>query len=304
MPKKLAGSFINLVHEATLKSFWRRKTLWRFLRQQGIAESFLATWDVSESKRDVLDRLFMKLPDAPGGQKLILAMAQDLSAQDTFPDLVGWEDSTQLLQDARSAVAHLKSALARLNEEVVSERDRQESQARLQKLHEETAQSRSNLESLDSRLGKLASALGTQQAGYDFQDWFYELVAHFEVVYRRPYVIAGRQIDGSITVSGTTYLIETKFTRNQAAAEDIDSFFKKVTEKADNTMGVMVSISGYSAVAIAEASKPKTPLLLLDHGHLYLVLGGIATLPEVIERIRRHASQTSESYLPASLLNK
>ncbi len=303
MPKKIAGSFINLVHEATLKSFWRRNALWRFLRQQGIADSFLATWEESESKRDFLDRLFMKIPSAPEGQRLILGMAQDLAAQDSFPDLMGWEDSSQLLQNARSAVANLKSALARLNKEVVLERDRQESQARVQKLYEESAQSRSNLDSLGARLGKLATSLGTQQAGYDFQDWFYDLVAHFEVVFRRPYITAGRQIDGSITVSGTTYLIETKFTRDQAAAEDIDSFFKKVTEKADNTMGVMVSISGYSAVAIAEASKPKTPLLLLDHGHLYHVLGGIATLPEVIERIRRHASQTSESYLPASLLN-
>jgi hypothetical protein len=303
MAKRLAGSFINLVHEAALKSFWRRKTLWRFLRQQGIAESFLATWDVSESKRDVLDRLFMKLPEARGGQKLILTMAQDLAAQDSFPDLLGWENSPQLLQDARAAVAGLRTALARLNEVVVSERDRQEAQARLRKLHEETARSRANLESLDTRLQGLALTLGTQKAGYDFQDWFYDLVAHFEVVHRRPYVTAGRQIDGSLTVSGTTYLVETKFTRDQATAEDIDSFFKKVTEKADNTMGVMVSISGYSSVAVAEASKPKTPLLLLDHGHLYLVLGGVATLPEVIERIRRHASQTSESYLPAAQLS-
>lgn len=304
MTKKLSGSFVNLVYEAALKSFWRRKTLWRFLRQQGIAESFLATWNESESKRDFLDRLFMKLPEIAGGQKLIRNMAQDLSAQESFPDLLGWENTPQLLQDARAAVASLRAALARLNEEVVSEHDRQEAQARLRKLHEETARSRSNLESLDARLKELAQSLGTQQAGYDFQDWFYDLAAHFEVIHRKPYVTAGRQIDGSLTVSGTTYLVETKFTRDQATAEDIDSFFKKVTDKADNTMGVMISISGYSSVAIAEASKPKTPLLLLDHGHLYFVLGGVATLPEVIERIRRHASQTSDSYLHISQLSQ
>ena len=68
----------------------------------------------------------------------------------------------------------------------------------------------------------------------------------------------GRQIDGSLTVSGTTYLVELKFTAGPADANDIDSFYKKITSKADNTMGVMVSISGYSSVAKQEASGERT----------------------------------------------
>lgn len=301
MSKRLAASFVNLVHEAALKSFWRRRTLWRFLRQQGIAESYLAAWDTSESKRDFLDRLFTKLPDLRGGQTLILAMAHDLAQQDSFPDLEGWENSEQLLQAARAAVSALRTALEKLDQQVISERERQQAQERLRQLHEEAARSRSNLASLEQRLAVLAQSIGTQQAGYEFQDWFFDVVAHFEVVHRRPYVTGGRQIDGSITVSGTTYLVETKFTAMQASATDIDTFHKKVTGKADNTMGVMVSVSGYSATATAEASGPRTPLLLLDHGHLYLVLSGVATLPEVVERVRRHASQTGEAYLPAGL---
>jgi len=62
-------------------------------------------------------------------------------------------------------------------------------------------------------------------------------------------------------------------------------------------MGVMISISGYSSVAIQEASGDRTPLLLFGHDHLYLVLSGIMGLGEVVERLRRHASQTGEAYL-------
>jgi hypothetical protein len=65
-------------------------------------------------------------------------------------------------------------------------------------------------------------------------------------------------------------------------------------------MGILVSISGYSSVAREEASGNKTPLLLLDHGHIYLVLGGMMGFADVIERIRRHASQTGEAYLSVS----
>ena len=72
---------------------------------------------------------------------------------------------------------------------------------------------------------------------------------------------------------------------------------KKVTDNADNTMGVMVSISGYSWIAISEASGRRSPLLPLDHRHLYFVLGGTMPFDELIDRVRHHASQTGESYL-------
>lgn len=135
---------------------------------------------------------------------------------------------------------------------------------------------------------------------YKFQDWFYDLLDFSEIPNRKPYVHNGRQIDGSLTISGTTYLVELKFTAEQASAPDIDTFYKKVTTKADNTMGIMVSISGYSSVARKEASGDRTPLLLLDHGHIYLVLGGMMGLADLIDRIRRHASQTGEAHLSVS----
>jgi hypothetical protein len=105
------------------------------------------------------------------------------------------------------------------------------------------------------------------------------------VTNRRPYVASGRQIDGSVTVEGTTYLTELKFTTEQASAPDIDTFLAKINDKADNTMGVMVSMSGYSSTAIQQASGRKTPVILMDFSHVYLLLGGTWTLPEVVSRL-------------------
>lgn len=125
-------------------------------------------------------------------------------------------------------------------------------------------------------------------------------MAFYEIVCRRPYVTDGRQIDGSVTIEGTTYLVELKFTAHQAGAIDIDSFFKKVHSKADNTMGLMVSMSSYSSIAIKEASTARTPLLLLDYAHIYLLLSGVISFVELVNRIRRHSSQTGQAYLPSS----
>jgi len=92
--------------------------------------------------------------------------------------------------------------------------------------------------------------------------------------------------------------VELKFTTEQAGSTDIDSLLKKVNDKADNTMGILVSMSGYSGVAVTEASGRKTPLLLMDHRHVYFLLAGSATLGEMVDRVRRHASQTGEALLP------
>jgi hypothetical protein len=297
MAKRVSASFVTLVHDAALRSFWRRNALWRFLRQSCISEGFLATWGPEESKREFLNRLFSRLPDQPKGQDAILALARDLAQQESFPDLIGWEDSELKIKDARTAVTALRSALSKIDNQVQGERERQESQARFRAFQDEVRRSRQSLESLGDRLNELATRLGSQQAGYDFQAWFYDLMDFSEVTNRRPYVVGGRQIDGSITVSGTTYLVELKFTQAQADATDIDSLVKKVTDKADNTMGIMVSISGYSSTAISEASGRRSPLLLLDHRHLYLVLSGAITCGDLVDRVRRHASQTGESYL-------
>lgn len=300
MKTRLTPYYVNLVYDACLKSFWRKRALSKFLRQCGIAENFINNWGPEESKRDFLDRLFAELPKTDRGRSGLVRMAGFLMDQESFPDLEGWEDSSQKITLAHDAVSKLRICHSRQQEELQSEEEKLKAKQQFAKRQEEVTRSQQTLQKLNDRLNELGRILGTQEAGYKFQEWFYDLLDFSEIPNRKPYVHHGRQIDGSLTVSGTTYLVELKFTAEQASATDIDTFHKKVTTKADNTMGVMVSISGYSTVARQEASGERTPLLLLDHGHIYLVLGGIMGLGEVIDRVRRHASQTGEAYLSTS----
>lgn len=300
MRYQLPPHYLELVTDAALKSYWRKQALRTFLRRSGVSESFLATWANEETKRDLLNRLFPKLEQAgDSGIRLVNRMADALIQQTSFPDLEGWEDSAQKKINANQAVTALKEYRDAQHKEAEQEREKKVAKKRADDIQEEIRQRQCNLQKLSDRLAELSKRLGTQQAGYDFQKWFYDVADYFEVINRRPYVSAGRQIDGSLTVDGTTYLVELKFTREQSGSSDIDSLHKKVTSKADNTMGILVSISGFASVAINEASGPKTPLLLLDHQHIYLLLNSLITLEELICRVRRNSSQTGDAYLPA-----
>jgi hypothetical protein len=291
--------YLELVADATLKSYWRKRALRLFLRRCGVSESFLATWHADESKRDFLYRLFPKLEESRGdsGLQLVNRMADALIQQTSFPDLQGWEDSTEKIRNAKEAVQALRTYRSAQQADAADEKQKADARKRAESINAEIRARASDLSKLEEQLMEISKRLGTKEAGYAFQDWFYKLVDYFEIHNRQPYAVDGRQIDGSITVDGTTYLVELKFTREQSNAPDIDSFFKKVSAKADNTMGVMFSISGYSSVAIKEASGPKGLLLLFDQNHIYMLLHGACSMEELICRVRRHASQTGEAYL-------
>lgn len=299
MVTRLPPHFLDLVYDALVKSFWYKRSLRSFLRRSGIPTTLLGDLSDDESKRDWLDRIFPKLEETEQGQIIVRQMADALAEQKAFPDLARHEDAAQMIKQAREAV----TALGRYLDEKRAEQVSQQEKERVRKVSQEAqmrhVRSQADLVRLQERLNKeLCPQLGTQGGGYAFQDWFYDLMAYFEIDHRRPYNDKGRQIDGSITIDGTTYLVELKFTAQQADAPDIDSLLSKVNTKADNTMGVMVSMSGYSSVAIEQASFARTPLLLFDHSHLYMVLGGVETFPNLVRRVRRHSSQTGRAFLP------
>lgn len=300
MPEQLPSHFIDLVQDALLKSFWRKNALLNFLRRHMIAESFLATWQETETKRVFVGRLFPKLESDNKGAQVIKQMAVSLSEQVKFPDLEGWEDAQTKIQSAKEAIVALCHYLNTQKQKADDTKAREETRKAAHQRTQETIKKSQTLETISGKLKELSKQIGTAEAGYRFQDWFFDLVDFFEMTQRRPYVSAGRQIDGSVTIEGTTYLIELKFTKEQSGAPDVDTFLAKVNDKADNTMGIMLSMSGYSSTAIDQASGRKTPIVLLDHGHVYLVLSGSWTLAEVVSRVRRHASQTARAFLPAS----
>jgi hypothetical protein len=300
MPERLPSHFIDLVQDALLKSFWRKNALLNFLRRHKIAEGFLATWQETETKRVFVGRLFPKLESDSKGAQVIKQMGVSLSEQVKFPDLEGWEDAQVKIQSAKEAIVALRHYLNTQKQDADDAKTREETRKAAHQRMQETIKKRQSLETLAEKLKELSRRIGAAEAGYEFQNWFFDVVDFFEMTNRRPYSSGGRQIDGSVTVEGTTYLTELKFTREQAGAPDVDTFLAKVNDKADNTMGIMISMSGYSSTAVEQASGRKTPIILLDHGHVYLVLNGSWTLEEVVSRVRRHASQTARAFLPAS----
>jgi len=298
--KKLAPEFVTLTQDACLKAFWRRDALRTFLRMHRVSISFLQSMNKEESKSQFLARLFFSLADPNKNlESTILDIAVSLAAMKHFPDLEGWEDSMAKMQAAKEAVARLKVEVDKIQANLEEDKRREQRRIDAEERRLANIAAQNSISKLTQALADMVSKQGTQEGGYAFEAWFYELAKFFDIDSRPPYRTDGRQIDGALTIDGTTFLVEAKFTNGKTDSRDISIFLGKLTRMADNTMGILLSMSGYTEEAIKEASRDKTPLLLLDHSHIYaLVLPNIMSLADVIRRIKRHASQTGEAYLP------
>jgi Restriction endonuclease. len=296
--KKLSPAFTELTQDALLKVFWFKPSLRVFLQQHNISDRALAQWHSDQSKRDFVGWLWPHLLKNEKGQNAILAIARSLAEMRHFPDLERKEDTKIRIPEAREAVARLREAVEKINESI---RETREAAHRRRAAQDEMAArlaAQQSIDKLQTRLTAMTSQLGTQVGGVAFERWFYDLAVFFELDARPGYRVDGRQIDGAVTIEGTTFLTETKFTAEPIGSPDIDVFMAKIESKADNTMGLLISLSGFTTGAIAAASKQRTPMLLLDHTHLFsLVFRGVMTLSKVVSRIKRHASQTGASYL-------
>ena len=300
MSKKLSPAFAELTQDALLKAFWFKPSLRLFLQQHSISDKALAQWHSDQSKRDFVGWLWPRLLRDEKGQNAILGMARSLAEMRHFPDLERKEDTKIRIPEAQQAIARLRQAVQTVNETI---RETADAARRRKKAQDEIASrlaAQQSLEKLQGRLTEIIPQLGTREGGYAFERWLYDLAVFFELEARPGYVASGRQIDGALTFEGTTFITEAKFTENPVESPDIDIFMAKIESKADNTMGLLrpFPVYGWSDPLRFEATHSN--VIARSQPPLQPRPAGIMTLPQLISRIKRHASQTGSSYLAVS----
>lgn len=81
------------------------------------------------------------------------------------------------------------------------------------------------------------------------------------------------------------------------AAQGLDALAGKLSRKLDNTLGLYLSINGFSEDAVKTHSSDRRLMLLMDGSDLLAVLEGRIDLIQLLLRKRRYASQTGNIHL-------
>ena len=152
---------------------------------------------------------------------------------------------------------------------------------------------------LKSEFSEITQMANAQSRGYAFEKFLTKLFQTFDVTARGSYKINGEQIDGAFTLDNMDYLLEAKWQSEPIDSPDVTVFSDKVDNKLDNTLGLLVSMNGFTERAISNNHKHRPNVLLLDGGDLAAVLERAIDLPELISKKKIHAAQTGEIMVSA-----
>ena len=109
----------------------------------------------------------------------------------------------------------------------------------------------------------------------------------------------GEEVDGSFVLGERHFLIEAKWTKNPQPASSLYSFKGKIDGKLVGTIGLFVSMSGYSEDAVSALIAGKSiNLILMDGDDLRAIVDGLITGKEAILRKLRAAAENGTPHLP------
>lgn len=150
---------------------------------------------------------------------------------------------------------------------------------------------------LKSLLDKLLNfeKLEPQKRGYAFEDFLKELFSVYGLKPRSSFKLVGEQIDGSLELDSSTYLIEAKWQKNLISIKELLAFHGKVDGKASWSRGIYISYAGFSTDGIEAFGRGRaTNIITMTGQDIYFILNGNMSLVECIRKKARWAAETGE----------
>lgn len=298
MAKQLSPAGIMALKEALCSVYWYKSELRGFLQLCLSNPAILNNFNWENYKRqiasDVVDFLVAN-PAAHLGD--LTKICYELCKITDFSHLKPLDDGLQKVEKARSAVNQLKQ-LVEPHQDVKKEQDdikRRQEQA-TQKLKNNVAV-RQKLEAIKNRYMALVSTDDAQGRGFELEKIMYELFELFDLDPKASFKNLGEQVDGAFSLDGTEYLFEAKWQKGLVNKADLAIFSEKVKTKLENTLGVFLSINGFSPDGVSAHQAGGAAILLMDGGDLMAVFEERIDFTSLLLRKKRHAAQTGNIYL-------
>lgn len=139
-----------------------------------------------------------------------------------------------------------------------------------------------------------------QRRGFAFERILKDLLAKDQLEPRAGYKPAGEQIDGSFFLDGSIFLLEAKWHAAPVPASTLYQFKGKVDGKLSGTLGVFISMSGYSADAVDALTLGKTlNLILFNKDDMDAAIIDGRGFKDVLKSKMRKAAEEGVVFYPA-----
>ncbi|MFD3818122.1 restriction endonuclease [Streptomyces rubiginosohelvolus] len=294
------SAYLALV-EALTAIFWNKKPFQTYVRAMLKDHSeLLPRLDFTVTKREVSGQLVDLLrANETRYLDLTVALMLDIAAMETFPNLVSQVDADDMVAKATVAVAELKRWTAKQREVIEEHEEHAATIAQSAKKAQDGRAFAQAHDGLKQRFMGMYAAADPHKRGTDFEGFINELFALYDMEPRASYVMEYEQIDGAFAFDTDHYVLEAKWWKDRIGRRELDVFKANIERKGKNTLGLYISMNGFTTDAVAVYSF-STPFITLDGVDFMAVLDQRIRLDELIRRKKRHASETGRCSLPVA----
>ena len=130
-----------------------------------------------------------------------------------------------------------------------------------------------------------------QKRGYELEPIMNKLFELEDLNPKSSFKTTGEQIDGAFVLENTHYLFEAKWHSKPIEKIELVSFADKVKGKLKTTLGLFLSINGFSQDSLTAFQQRQEPsVILMDGADLMAVLDQRISLSKLISRKKEIAS--------------
>lgn len=147
-------------------------------------------------------------------------------------------------------------------------------------------------------LGPDAAPAARADRGRRFERILHRMLADSGLAPRLSYRPRGEEVDGSFLLDGRTMLLEAKWTTDPQPASSLYQFMGKVSGKLVGTIGLFISMSGFSTDAVdALVAGKDLNLILMDGGDLRSIVQHHIDVADAIRLKLRAAAESGTPFL-------
>lgn len=289
----------DAVFECLRTVYWYQEDLRSFLTRAGVPSGLVAClpWGRGTYKRTIARQLVDQLAADPArGMPVIDKLIDSLvEMNEQLPHLARLDDGKRKVEEGRQALRTLKELIGRQCVAERAERARQEARTEAERAREQQVQRQKDLAVLNKRFSTLckckADLASRQKRGFEFQRLLRDLFALHDLEPRGSFAQPGEQIDSSIAIDGTFVIVEAKWEEKPIEPADVRDFQGKVQTRLDNTLGLMISMSGFTEYAVQAAERSgRINVVLMDGFEITPIFEGTSDLAEILRRKLRYAA--------------
>jgi hypothetical protein len=296
--KRLSPAAFIALKEALCSVYWYKSDLRSFLTNCTGNSSFVGSLNWDNYKRQIVTDFIDELTqDQETHIGVLTKLCYEVTSITTYTHLEQLDGGVQKARRAKEAVDQLRQLVEphrdQVKEEALSEKRRIESSRKLKR----NGAVREKLKELNSQFMTIATGSSPQTRGFDLERLMYDLFELFDLDPKASFKNTGEQIDGAFSLENTDYLFEAKWQTVLVGVQELDGFAAKVRRKLDNTLGLFLSMNGFSPDGIKAHSVGRPNVILMDGADLMAVLEERIDFVTLLVRKKKHAAQTGNIFL-------